>query len=225
MLTPSGILLIDKPAGLSSFGVVARVRRILSQAAGKKIKVGHTGTLDPFATGLMIIVVGEYCKRAGEFSKLDKRYEATLRLGAISSTGDPEGDITPASDKQPTREEIIAALRPFRGTIQQTPPMYSAIKIGGQRAYRLAREGKTVEMPVRTVTVHELELVEYRYPEVRITCHVSSGTYVRTLAEDIGKALGTGAYATELRRTTVGLWDIAQAIAIDDVTADKLKPK
>jgi tRNA pseudouridine55 synthase len=224
MQTPSGILLIDKPAGMSSFGVVARVRRQLSQEAGKKVKVGHTGTLDPFATGLMIIVVGDYCKRAGEFSKLDKSYEATIRLGATSSTGDPEGEIAAISDAQPTEAAIQAALIPFRGEIQQTPPIYSAIKIDGQRAYKLAREGKEVEMPVRTVVVHSLELTEYAYPDVKIACHVGSGTYIRTLAQDIGKVLGTGAYTTQLRRTTVGQWNIAEAISPDDgIVADLLR--
>jgi tRNA pseudouridine55 synthase len=223
MQTPSGFLLIDKPAGLSSFGVVARVRGILSRAAGKKVKVGHTGTLDPFATGLMIIVVGDYCKRAAEFSKLDKTYQAGLRLGQTSSTGDPEGEITDVSATQPSREELEAVLQKFRGTIQQTPPVYSAIKINGQRAYKLAREGKEVEMPVRTVTINRLELGDYAYPDVTITCDVTSGTYIRTFAADIGAALGTGAYTTSLRRLTVGQWSIANAHAPDDVTASQLQ--
>lgn len=222
MQNPSGLLLIDKPAGMSSFGVVARVRRQLSQQAGKKVKVGHTGTLDPFATGLMIIVVGDYCKRAGEFSKLDKSYEATIRLGQTSSTGDPEGDITPVSDTKPTKQAVDAALVPLRGEIQQTPPIYSAIKIDGQRAYKLAREGKTVDMPTRTVTVHSLELVNYAYPELTIACHVSSGTYIRTLAQDIGEALGTGAYTTALRRTTVGKWSLNGALDPENISFSDL---
>ncbi len=205
------ILLIDKPAGITSFGVVARVRGRLSREAGKKVKVGHTGTLDPFATGLMIIVVGEACKRAGEYSKLDKTYEATLRLGQTSSTGDPEGAITDVSSRQPTRQEIEVALTHFRGQIEQTPPVYSAIKIDGQRAYKLARAGKEVAMPRRTVMISRLELIDYVYPEVTIVCDVSSGTYIRTLVEDIGKVLGVGAYTTQLRRTRVGSHDIANA--------------
>lgn len=219
----NGIILIDKPTGMSSFGVVARVRWLLSQKAGKKVKVGHTGTLDPFATGLMIIVVGEYCKRAGEFSKLDKRYEATLRLGQTSTTGDPEGDILPQSDRKPSEDELRAALEPFRGEISQTPPSFSAIKIDGVRAYKLARQGKVVEMPTRNVTVHEIELLSYEYPDVRIATHVSSGTYIRTLAEDIGKKLEVGAYLTALRRTTVGKYDIKDAVALQNVeSADDL---
>ncbi|MGH7197020.1 MAG: tRNA pseudouridine(55) synthase TruB [Candidatus Saccharimonadales bacterium] len=211
----SGILLIDKPAGMSSFGVVARVRRVLSQAAGKKVKVGHTGTLDPFATGLLILVVGEYCKRAGEFSKLDKSYEATLRLGQISSTGDPEGEITPVSAHKPTKEELESALAKFRGTIEQTPPAFSAIKIGGQRAYKLAREGKEVEIPSRTVTISRLELQKYEYPDVYIVCDVSSGTYIRSLVQDIGEALDTGAYTATLRRRRVGKFLVDEATQLD----------
>lgn len=222
MQNPSGLLFIDKPAGMSSFGVVARVRRQLSQEAGKKIKVGHTGTLDPFATGLMIIVVGDYCKRAGEFSKLDKSYQATVRLGETSTTGDPEGEIIQVSNVQPTRKEVEHVLVPLRGEIQQTPPVYSAIKIDGQRAYKLAREGKTVVMPTRTITIHSLELDDYVYPDLNISCHVSSGTYIRTLAQDIGEALGTGAYTKSLRRTTVGQWSLQGAHHPEHISAADL---
>lgn len=216
----NGILLIDKPTGISSFGVVARVRRSLSQISGKKVKVGHTGTLDPFASGLMIIVVGDYCKRAGEFSKLPKSYGAELRLGQVSSTGDPEGDITDVANRQPSREEVELALAPFIGEIQQTPPAFSAIKINGQRAYKLARAGQVVEMPSRTVTISRLELTDYAYPHATISCDVGSGTYIRTLVQDIGEKLGTGAYTTALRRTKVGEWDIADAcnLEADDFT-------
>lgn len=223
MQNPSGILLIDKPSGMSSFGVVARVRRQLSQIVGKKVKVGHTGTLDPFATGLMIIVVGEYCKRAGEFSKLDKSYEATIRLGQTSSTGDPEGQITEVSGDKPSRQGIEDALKKFRGQITQTPPIYSAIKIDGQRAYKLAREGKQIDMPTRTVTISRLELQSYTYPTVKITCDVSSGTYIRSLVEDIGKELGTGAYTTALRRTKVSNFDISGTSSLDTVKLQDLQ--
>lgn len=224
MQSPSGMILIDKPAGMSSFGVVARVRRQLSQEAGKKVKVGHTGTLDPFATGLMIIVVGDYCKRAAEFSKLDKSYEATITLGATSTTGDPEGELAQASTlAQPTRAQIEAILPKFTGTIRQTPPVYSAIKIDGQRAYKLAREGKHIDMPARQVTVYDLKLTSYAYPELKISCHVSSGTYIRTLAQDIGQALGTGAYTSQLRRTAVGEWVIGGAHNLEHITQSDLQ--
>lgn len=215
------VLLIDKPAGMTSFGVVARVRRKLSLQLGKKAKVGHTGTLDPFATGLMIIVTGKECRNAGVYSKLDKVYEATFRLGQTSSTGDPEGELMVISGDQPTIYEVQAALGQFVGEIQQTPPIYSAIKINGKRAYKLAREGgtaETIEMPVRTVTIFSLELIDYVYPEVKIRVHVSSGTYIRTLAEDLGKVLRTGAYCLELRRTKIAEFDVGDAAMLD---ADK----
>lgn len=212
-----GIILIDKPADMTSFGVVARVRRVLTQQANKKVKVGHTGTLDPFATGLMILVIGKECKNAGHYTKLDKVYEATIRLGQTSTTGDPEGDITDISDKVPSLDDIHKVLESFRGDITQRPPIYSAIKIDGQRAYKLARDGQEVEIPLRQVTVHSLEVVDYTYPELKIRTHVSSGTYIRSLAEDIGKALGTGAYCTELRRTSISEWTIDQAQSLSDL--------
>jgi len=213
----NGILLIDKPAGLTSFGVVARVRRVLSQQQGKKVKVGHTGTLDPFATGLMILVVGKECKNAGNYSKLDKIYEATIRLGQTSTTGDPEGEINDISGQIPTREIIDKVLNQFRGQITQRPPIYSAIKIDGQRAYKLAREGKVIEMPERQVTIYNLDVIDYSYPELKIKVSVSSGTYIRTLAQDIGEELKTGAYCNQLRRISIADWTIDQAKLLADM--------
>lgn len=214
-MNEDSVLLIDKPAGITSFGVVARVRRRLSEQLGKKAKVGHTGTLDPFATGLMIIVTGKECRNAMQYSKLDKAYEATIRLGETSSTGDPEGELTRVSDSIPTKEAVEAALQPFRGEITQVPPIFSAIKINGRRAYDLARKGEEVSMPPRQVTVHALELLDYSYPDVRVRVHVSSGTYIRSLAEDIGKLLETGAYCVELRRTKVAQWSVDDAMPIE----------
>lgn len=214
-MNEDSVRLVDKPAGITSFGVVARVRRRLSEALGKKAKVGHTGTLDPFATGLMIIVTGKECRNAMQYSKLDKEYEATITLGVTSSTGDPEGELTTVSGTQPTRDEIEAALRQFTGEIRQRPPQFSAIKINGRRAYDLARKGEVVEMPERTVTVYSLALLEYTYPSLRVRAHVSSGTYIRTLAEDIGTALGTGAYCSALRRTKVGEWSVEGAERVE----------
>lgn len=209
------ILIVDKPAGITSFGVVARIRRKLSEQLGKKAKVGHTGTLDPFATGLMIIVTGKECRNAMQYSKLDKEYEATIRLGQTSTTGDPEGELTDVSTFVPSQEAVEVALGQFVGEITQRPPMYSAIKINGRRAYDLARKGEVVEMPERHVTIYSLELLDYTYPEVRIRVHVSSGTYIRTLAEDVGAVLGTGAYCSVLRRTKVSEWSVDQAIKIE----------
>ena len=210
------IIFVDKPSGMSSFGAVARVRRLLSEREGHKVKVGHTGTLDPFATGLLILLAGKATKKAPELTKLDKVYEATIRLGATSSTGDPEGEIT-ITDKKPkiSREKIIETLAQFVGEIEQTPPAFSAIKINGQRAYKLARAGKAVEIPKRKVTIYELELLDYTSPFLKIRTHVSSGTYIRTLAEDIGEALGCGAYTTELRRTKIADYDIAELPLFD----------
>lgn len=212
-----GILLIDKPANMTSFGVVARVRRVLSEQAGKKVKVGHTGTLDPFATGLMILVIGKECKNAGTYSKLDKVYEAAVVLGKTSSTGDTEGEITAVSDTQPTEDQVRTVLETFTGEITQTPPMFSAIKVNGQRAYKLAHKGEIVEIPSRQVTVFSLELVSYAYPELCIRAHVSSGTYIRTLAEDIGEALGAGAYCSQLRRTDISTWSVKDANSLSAV--------
>lgn len=215
-----GILLIDKPSEMTSFGVVARVRRVLSQAAGKKVKVGHTGTLDPFATGLMILVVGKECKNAANYSKLDKVYEATIRIGQTSGTGDPEGEIIETSDNVPTETEIRDVLGTFTGEITQTPPIYSAIKVGGVRAYKLARAGQEVEIPRRVITVHSLELINYSYPELNIRTHVSSGTYIRTLATDIGEKLKTGAYTTQLRRIQISNYAITDAKKMEDLGID-----
>ena len=210
------VILIDKPAGVTSFGVVARIRRVLSQKAGKKVKVGHTGTLDPFATGLMIIVTGKECKNAGIYSKLDKVYEATIRLGQTSSTGDPEGEIKDTSETQPHDDEVARALAQFRGVIEQVPPAFSAIKVNGQRAYKLARKGEEVIVPARTVAVHDLELISYGYPDLHIRTHVTSGTYIRSLAEDVGRILGTGAYCSQLRRTKISDYTVANAATLDD---------
>ncbi len=218
------ILLIDKPAGWTSFDVVAKIRGKIragfhekgEKPTKRQLRVGHAGTLDPFATGLLVVLLGEGTKKATEFLKLDKVYEATVMLGKTSTTGDPEGQITDVNDDQPSREEIETALAKFRGEITQTPPAFSAIKVNGQRAYKLAREGKAVVIPPRQVTIYSLELVDYTYPELKIRTHVSSGTYIRTLAEDTGSSLGTGAYCKELRRTAIAEWSIVDAKQISD---------
>lgn len=215
-----GLLLVDKPAGWSSFDVVAKVRGTLKRGTGQKIKVGHTGTLDPLATGLMIIVVGSYCKRAEEFSKLDKTYEVTVKLGETSTTGDEEGEKTRVSNIEPTNEQVDSALQQFVGDTMQTPPQYSAIKINGQRAYKLARAGKVAVIEPRPIHITSLTLNNYEYPNVNFTAEVSSGTYIRSLVEGIGKQLQTGAYMSDLRRTRVGQWQIQNAITLDDLTAE-----
>ncbi len=202
------IIYVDKPTGMTSFGAVARVRRILSQREGHKVKVGHTGTLDPFATGLLILLAGKATKKAPELTKKDKVYEATIRLGEISTTGDPEGEITATGAELPDEGRIAEVLKQFIGKIEQRPPIFSAIKINGERAYKLARKGQEVEMPTRTVEIYSIEQISYSKPELQIRTHVSSGTYIRTLAEDIGKALGCGAYCSQLRRTQIADYKI-----------------
>jgi len=213
-----GILLVDKPVGWTSFDVVAKIRgqiRREYQEQGikptkRQLKVGHAGTLDPFATGLLVILLGDATKKADEFLKLDKVYEATIRLGQTSTTGDSEGEITNVSDQVPSREEVEAALNKFIGEITQIPPIFSAIKVNGQRAYKLAHAGKEVEIPPRQVTIYSIELLDYTYPDITIRTHVSSGTYIRTLAEDVGVELGVGAYCSTLRRVTIGPYSLCE---------------
>lgn len=219
-----GLVLIDKPKTWTSFDVVAKVRGMVRAITGvKRSKVGHTGTLDPLATGLVVIVVGKYCKRAQEFSKLDKTYEVTAKLGQTSTTGDEEGEKTIVSDTHPDLRQVNAAVEKFVGDIQQIPPAFSAIKVDGQRAYKLAREGKEVKIEPRTVKIFDITDVKYDYPTLSFTTKVSSGTYIRTLVEDIGRALGTGAYTTDLRRTTVGDFNIKDAHQMSDISTDTLK--
>lgn len=222
------IILIDKPAGWTSFDVVAKIRGRIRRSyldrgekpTKRQLKVGHAGTLDPFATGLLVILLGDGTKKAGEFLKLDKVYEAEIVLGATSTTGDPEGEIT-ITPQNPSfqalsLEKVKDVMAGFTGEIRQRPPIFSAIKINGQRAYKLARDGKEVEVPERIVTVHSLELLGYNYPSLKIRTHVGSGTYIRSLAVDIGETLGVGAYCKDLRRVSVGDWDVKDAVSVDD---------
>lgn len=221
-----GILLVDKPEGISSFGVVAKVRGCARALTGiKKIKVGHSGTLDPAATGLLVIAIGSYTKRIPELIKKDKTYEVTMRLGQTSTTGDKEGEITVVSDTQPTLEQLHDALDAFTGDIMQTPPAFSAIKVNGQRAYDLARKGQEVKLEPRPAKIYSNELTTYEYPVATFTSKVGSGTYIRSLVEDIGEKLGTGAYMSDLRRTQVGQFDVADAIQLDDVSPELLGEK
>lgn len=225
------IYLIDKPAGWTSFDVVAKIRGLLSQKEGKRIKVGHAGTLDPFATGLLIVLVGSKTKRQDEFMKLDKEYEATLKLGFTSTTGDPEGTITPSlrgiKDDEAILEqdrhaqlamtEIEEVLKKFVGKIKQTPPSFSAIKINGERAYKLARTGKDIKIKPRTILIYSSEVLDYKYPLLKLKIKCSTGTYIRTLAEDIGKKLGTGAYLTKLCRIKIGDYNVYDAMTIEEL--------
>lgn len=223
----NGYLLIDKPLGWTSFDVVNRVRHMIQNSGlnttnKKRFPVGHAGTLDPLATGLMIVMLGDYTKRAMEFTKLDKTYLVTARLGQTSTTGDEEGEKTAVSSQKPTLEAVQVALQQFLGEIEQVPPVFSAVKIDGKRAYKLAREGKLPEMKPRLVKIYDISQIEYQYPDVDFSVSVSSGTYIRSLVEDLGKALGTGAYTAELRRTKVANYDVAQALAVDKLSPESI---
>jgi tRNA pseudouridine55 synthase len=209
-----GVLTIDKPAGMTSHDVVSRVRRVL-----KTKKVGHTGTLDPFATGVLVLLVGKATRLAQFIDRASKEYVAEIRFGFETDTGDLTGK--PLGDEQScdlSIAEIEDVLRRFRGDIAQIPHMYSAKKVDGRKLYELAREGETIERKPCVVTIYELELLEAyleKEKKIRIRVACSAGTYIRTLAEDIGKALNTGAHLTNLRRTSVGQFRIATAIELD----------
>jgi len=226
----NGILLVDKPKGWTSFDAVNKVRRLIQHSplnvTGKKrFPVGHTGTLDPMATGLLVLLLGKATKQAPGLTKLDKTYEVTMRLGQTSTTGDAEGDKTDVSRHKPTKTEVEDALQQFVGDTMQTPPAFSAIKINGQRAYKLARAGQEVALEPRPIHIEHIELTSYEYPLATFTAHVSSGTYIRSLVEDVGKQLGTGAYMSDLRRTQVGPYDIKDAITVDGITLEDLTSK
>ncbi len=219
-----GLLLIDKPAGISSFGVVAKVRGIVRAKTGiKKIKVGHTGTLDPAATGLLILAVGSYTKKVPLLIKQDKTYFVTMKLGQTSSTGDKEGEITAVNAYVPTQQEVHDVITLFTGSMMQTPPVFSALKLNGRRAYDLARQGKEFTMQPRPVMVHSSELNSYTYPFVTFTTHVGSGTYIRSLVEDIGNKLGTGAYMSDLRRTKIGSYMLEEAVPLGELNTETIQ--
>ncbi len=224
----NGILLVDKPSGWTSFDVVNKVRRIiqtsdLNTTNKKRFPVGHTGTLDPLATGLLVLMLGQYTKKVPEYTKLDKTYEVTMRLGQTSATGDEEGEKTLVSDVVPTEGEIRAALAQFEGNIMQTPPAFSAIKVNGQRAYKLARAGIVPDLKPRLATIHAITMHGYEYPTVTFTAAVSSGTYIRTLVEDIGERLGTGAYMSALRRTEVGPFRLENAMVMEGCDTEVIR--
>jgi tRNA pseudouridine55 synthase len=221
------VILIDKQKDWTSFDVVAKVRsQVRSYAQDqtaegekpKKIKVGHAGTLDPLATGLLIVLVGAATKQQDSYMKQDKVYEVEAMLGKTSTTGDEEGEKTEISDVQPTLEIVTEALQSFVGNISKIPPIFSAIKVDGQRAYKLARAGKPVKMKSRNVTIYSIDKITYNYPVVTFTVKVSSGTYIRTLVADIGDRLSTGAYMSNLRRTQIGSASIDDAVPIDDIS-------
>lgn len=216
-----GLLLIDKPKGWTSFDVVAKVRGIIKaemrlRGSLRNIKVGHTGTLDPLATGLLVLAIGSYTKKVPELTRHDKTYAASVTLGFCSTTDDAEGQLTAGSPAQPTLQAITAALQLFVGEIQQIPPQFSAIKIGGVKSYDAARKGRTVTYEPRTVTIYSISDIKYTYPTLTFACNVGSGTYIRSLARDLGAMLKTGGYLSDLRRTKVGNFDLKDALHMSD---------
>jgi tRNA pseudouridine55 synthase len=205
-----GVLLLDKPLGLSSNDALIRAKKIYLAK-----KAGHTGTLDPLATGLLPLCFGEATKFSQDLLEADKTYEATMRLGVRTTTGDAEGEALQTRDVTCDEAAIHAAMAHFRGEIAQIPPMYSALKRDGKPLYEYARAGQTVEREARNVTIHALDLIACALPDVtfRVTC--SKGTYVRTLAEDMGETLGCGAHLVALRRTGVGALTLEHAVTLD----------
>ena len=211
---PEGLLLVDKPSGPTSHDVVSRARRALDEG-----RVGHTGTLDPFATGLLLLLVGRATRLAEYFHRLEKAYRATLRLGEETDTHDRTGETRRSSEAWHglERGELEEALSGFRGELLQRPPAYSAKQVEGRRAHEAAREGELLQLEPEEVTVHELELVGWEPPEAELRAVVGTGTYVRSLARDLGRELGVGAHLTALRRTRVGPFEVDDALAGDEL--------
>ncbi|QOT74902.1 tRNA pseudouridine(55) synthase TruB [Cupriavidus basilensis] len=210
-----GVLLLDKPLGLSSNDALVRAKRML-----RALKAGHTGTLDPLATGLLPLCFGEATKFSQDLLEADKTYEATVRLGLKTATGDAEGEVIAERAVTCDIAALRAAMQRFAGEIEQVPPMHSALKKDGRPLYEYARAGQTVERAARRVTIHEITLLDCGLPQVpafsmRVTC--SKGTYIRTLAEDIGEALGCGAHLTGLRRTAVGDLSLEGAVTLEQI--------
>jgi tRNA pseudouridine55 synthase len=209
-----GVLLIDKPVGLSSNDALTKVKRIVNAK-----KAGHTGTLDPFATGLLPLCFGEATKFSQDLLEADKTYLATVHLGITTTTGDTEGEVLETRDVDVSTGQVEAALARFRGPILQVPPMYSALKRDGKALYEYAREGVTLEREARPVTIHELELVAIAAPFLTIRVKCSKGTYVRVLGEDIGALLGCGAHLSALRRVQVGDLGTANMVTLEELQA------
>jgi len=209
----SGVILIDKVSGLTSHDVVSRIRK----AMGIR-RVGHCGTLDPLATGLLLICVGRYTRLSPWLTSADKEYLSTFEFGSQSDTDDADGNITKLDDNSGIEEELLKdTLDDFQGTIMQVPPIYSAIRVGGQRSYKNARKGKDVTLKPRSVVIDKMDLVSYSYPEATFKIKCSKGTYVRAIARDLGQACGSAGYVRKLRRTKVGSIDIKNAITVEDL--------
>jgi len=209
-----GVLLLDKPAGWSSNDALIKAKRLLNA-----LKAGHTGTLDPFATGLLPLCFGEATKFSQDLLEADKAYEAVVHLGITTNTGDTEGETTATLPVDVTVEQIAAAMDRFRGPIAQVPPMYSALKRDGKPLYEYARAGVTLEREARQVHIHVLELLDYQAPYLRIRVVCSKGTYIRVLGEEIGNALGCGGHLQALRRTGVGTLTLENSVTLEQFMA------
>lgn len=211
-----GILIIDKPSGMTSHDVVEAVRRRFSMK-----KVGHAGTLDPMATGVLILLLGKATKLSLKFMNLEKEYEAEMILGAVTDTGDVEGKVTETFEADTfdniKREEVEKVLSRFHGRIKQVPPMVSAIKMKGKKLYELARKGIEVKREPREININKIELVNFDLPRITFRVSCSKGTYVRQLCEDIARSLGTGAYQSKLRRLRIGEFSVNQAVQLEDL--------
>ena len=210
-----GWIILDKPVGLGSTTAVSAVKRILRQAGEPKTKVGHGGTLDPLASGVLPIAIGEATKLAGRMLDATKAYDFTIRFGVETDTLDAEGECIATSAVTPTADEVSAVLPHFTGKIEQVPPAYSALKIGGKAAYARARAGEDVELNSRAVTIFDLRLIEATCDGATLAATVSKGTYIRSLARDIARALGTVGHISYLRRTRAGPFSLESAISLD----------
>jgi tRNA pseudouridine55 synthase len=208
----NGVVNLDKPAGVSSARMVSRVKRLLPRGT----KIGHAGTLDPFATGVLLLLIGKATKSCEALMNQPKQYEAVVKLGATTATDDPESaEVATPEPLVPTLNEIQEALKSFIGPISQRPPVFSAMKIGGRRAYDLARKGHSIEMTARTVQVYGIELIAYDWPLLTLRIECGRGTYIRSIARDLGEALGIGGYLTALQRTRVGSFDVKQSVSLE----------
>jgi tRNA pseudouridine55 synthase len=212
----SGLVVVDKPGGMTSHDVVARIRRV----AGTR-KVGHAGTLDPMATGVLVLGVNRATRLLGHLSLADKRYDATIRLGVTTTTEDAEGEVVETRPTDGLTEDAVrSALATFLGEIEQVPSAVSAVKVDGKRAYARVRAGEDVDLPARRVTIHSLEVTAVDLPTVEVAVHCSTGTFVRAIARDLGAALGVGGHLTALRRTTVGPFGLDDARTLDALSED-----
>jgi tRNA pseudouridine55 synthase len=212
-----GFLNIYKPKGITSFDVIFKLRKILQIK-----KIGHTGTLDPMAEGVLIVALSEATKIIEFMMQHEKAYSAEIILGSESTTFDAEGELKKVGSQKPDFDEVQDVLTTFEGEVDQVPPIYSALKINGKKAYELAREGKEIKMKSRKVEIKDIVLIDYKYPNLSIDVECSSGTYIRSLAHDIGQKLGTGAYLNGLKRTKVGHFLIQDSVRLEDLEKDGL---